>query len=376
VRDLLSDEGTMANAAGNSVSDTLRNLWVRGGADIPPSVIRMLTNWDRSGGHTAQDRDYGKNVWDRLLIAGIWPLELLATGLLTLLIVTMMLGQRLNSDLAHFNTESWSDAIANLGEIILFGLAIATLMLLASYLRQALKGIWDKANRQRRIVGVIVAALVLVLAWSIFDLQQSNPNLALSDGANDWWIAILWRAVGYLAFAIMVLAGAVILLLLLATQGPDGAPRTLLRSLGGILRDLTALALQRFTQGGFRSYALSGVWILAVFGLLEAAHFASSSFTPFVTTAVLALIWAGLAWLTWPVLPTIVAVSGILLTIILVGISGTLTSVLLLIGWAVCLWRTISARSMRHSPGYLLSTVQWLFTIALASELFAVYLIA
>ncbi|HUN57394.1 MAG TPA: hypothetical protein VMU41_04720 [Candidatus Binataceae bacterium] len=366
----------MANAAGNSVSDTLRNLWVRGGADIPPSVIRMLTNWDRSGGHTAQDRDYGKNVWDRLLIAGIWPLELLATGLLTLLIVTMMLGQRLNSDLAHFNTESWSDAIANLGEIILFGLAIATLMLLASYLRQALKGIWDKANRQRRIVGVIVAALVLVLAWSIFDLQQSNPNLALSDGANDWWIAILWRAVGYLAFAIMVLAGAVILLLLLATQGPDGAPRTLLRSLGGILRDLTALALQRFTQGGFRSYALSGVWILAVFGLLEAAHFASSSFTPFVTTAVLALIWAGLAWLTWPVLPTIVAVSGILLTIILVGISGTLTSVLLLIGWAVCLWRTISARSMRHSPGYLLSTVQWLFTIALASELFAVYLIA
>lgn len=376
MRDLLSDEGTMANAAGNSVSDTLRNLWVRGGADIPPSVIRMLTNWDRSGGHTAQDRDYGKNVWDRLLIAGIWPLELLATGLLTLLIVTMMLGQRLNSDLAHFNTESWSDAIANLGEIILFGLAIATLMLLASYLRQALKGIWDKANRQRRIVGVIVAALVLVLAWSIFDLQQSNPNLALSDGANDWWIAILWRAVGYLAFAIMVLAGAVILLLLLATQGPDGAPRTLLRSLGGILRDLTALALQRFTQGGFRSYALSGVWILAVFGLLEAAHFASSSFTPFVTTAVLALIWAGLAWLTWPVLPTIVAVSGILLTIILVGISGTLTSVLLLIGWAVCLWRTISARSMRHSPGYLLSTVQWLFTIALASELFAVYLIA
>lgn len=376
MRDLLSDEGTMANAAGNSVSDTLRNLWVRGGADIPPSVIRMLTNWDRSGGHTAQDRDYGKNVWDRLLIAGIWPLELLATGLLTLLIVTMMLGQRLNSDLAHFHTESWSDAIANLGEIILFGLAIATLMLLASYLRQALKGIWDKANRQRRIVGVIVAALVLVLAWSIFDLQQSNPNLALSDGANDWWIAILWRAVGYLAFAIMVLAGAVILLLLLATQGPDGAPRTLLRSLGGILRDLTALALQRFTQGGFRSYALSGVWILAVFGLLEAAHFASSSFTPFVTTAVLALIWAGLAWLTWPVLPTIVAVSGILLTIILVGISGTLTSVLLLIGWAVCLWRTISARSMRHSPGYLLSTVQWLFTIALASELFAVYLIA
>ena len=62
---------------------------MRGGVDISPPVIRLLTRWDRAGGHDINDADYGKSVWDPVIIAGIWPIELLASGLGSLLILAI-----------------------------------------------------------------------------------------------------------------------------------------------------------------------------------------------------------------------------------------------------------------------------------------------
>ena len=72
-----------------SALQALRDVWMRGGVDISPPVIRLLTRWDRAGGHDINDADYGRNVWDRVIIAGIWPIELLASGLGSLLIVAI-----------------------------------------------------------------------------------------------------------------------------------------------------------------------------------------------------------------------------------------------------------------------------------------------
>ena len=73
-----------------SALQALRDVWMCGGVDISPPVIRLLTRWDRAGGHDINDADYGRNVWDRVIIAGISPIELLASGLGSLLIVAIL----------------------------------------------------------------------------------------------------------------------------------------------------------------------------------------------------------------------------------------------------------------------------------------------
>jgi len=336
-----------------SALQALRDVWMRGGVDISPPVIRLLTRWDRAGGHDINDADYGRNVWDRVIIAGIWPIELLASGLGSLLIVAILAAKRLNRDLLRFRGEPWAQGFANLSLVVVFGLAILGLMLLAGYVRQMVSRVWRASDKRGRIVIAISAAAVTLLAWIINYLQQGFPNLVVGNKRIDWLLSILWRGLGYLSVAIMALAAVVAFLMLIATQGPAEAPRTWLKMFGKMLHDLAGLTVRRIAQGGLRTCCWVIGWLVAVACLIELARSASLSLTPSMAALLLALITAGLAWLTWPALPTIVAVAGILLTVVLAGISGTFIPAVLMLGWVICLWRTIGLRAARRLPGYI-----------------------
>lgn len=353
----------------------LHDLWRRGGVDIPAPVIKLLTEWDRVGGHSIEDPDYGSNLWDRLIIVGIWPIELLVSGSVSLLIIAIIVGKRLNFDLREFRGDSWSTVFVNLGEAVALVILVGSLMLLAGYVRQKVSAVWSAYARLGRIMIITFAASITGLAWFITDLQQSYPNLAVGDERIDWLISILWHGLGYIATAIMALVAVVTLLVLLAAQGPEGPPRTWLRTIGGMVRDLERLTARRLLTGSWRTYAWIIAWILAAAGLLELARIGGSASTPVVTASLMVLAAAGLVWLSWPALSTVIAVAGIILTIILVAISGTLIPAILLVGWAVCLWRIVGVRAAGQLPAHILASVQWLLTVALSTELFRVYVL-
>jgi hypothetical protein len=358
-----------------SAVQALRNVWARGGADIPASVISLLRRWDRAGGRSVDDADYGRNVWDRLIIAGIWPVELLAGGLGSLVIIAILAGQRLNHDLQNFHRETWPQGAANVGLIASAGLCILGVLLLVAGARQALSNQWRARDRRGRAKVVIGAAAVISAACLIVYLWRNHPGVSVGNPELDWLLSGVWGALGYFSFAVLGLAGIAGLLLLIAAQGPSGTPQSFLQGCGTMLRDLAALGVHRIAAGGRRAWWCACGWTAALACLAELARLAGPSLAPWLAALLLAWAVAGLAWLTWPMLPTIVAVAGILLTVVLVGISGTLLAAGLMLGWAVCLWRMIGVRAARERPGPMLTIMQWLLTTALSLDLFVTYVI-